>query len=274
MSIEDLSVTFACYNSLSYTKKCIESINTYGPNLKKVVVVDNGSNDETLNYLETIPNISIIKNRKNLGCGVAWNQGILQNQSKWTIIMNNDIIVSLNWAESLIESAERNKLKIISPALVEGPLDYDFGAFAKNASNNMNNTLRMDKAHAVCLAVHESVWMDIGYFQATPSLWGFEDTLFFHAARKASIPMAITGSSWLHHFGSITQTEMKRERKLSDNQGLTGRYNYKLLHESWIERKLRQFHNKQLSKQFRRDELNQYGMTVHGIRKNHQFEWL
>jgi hypothetical protein len=116
--------------------------------------------------------------------------------------------------------------------------------------------------------------METGYFQANPKLWGFEDTLFFHAAFKASIPMGITGSSWLHHFGSITQTEMKRERNISDKDGLTGRYNYKLLKESWIERKFRQFRSKKLSKQFRQNELDQYGMTVHGIRKNHQFEWL
>lgn len=274
MNPNKYSLTFACYNALDYTKICVDSFLKTSTPLSRLVVVDNGSSDDTVNYLRGLPLGGLVLNRKNLGCGVAWNQGVLVQQAEWSVIMNNDVVVSDQWIQSLIETAEKNNIKIISPALVEGPLDYDFESFAKNASINMKDALRMDKAHAVCLAIHESVWMDIGYFQATPTLWGFEDTLFFHAARKASIPMAITGSSWLHHFGSITQTEMKRERKLSDNQGLTGRYNYKLLNESWIERKLRQFRNKQSSKQFRQVELNQYGMTVHGIRKNHQFEWL
>jgi hypothetical protein len=222
----------------------------------------------------TIPNITIIENKKNLGCGVAWNQGILAHQSEWTVIMNNDVVVTQGWCDSLIETAENNNLKIVSPALIEGSLDYDLEEFTKIACKKMRTVLRRDRAHAVCLAVHESVWMKIGYFWPNPSLWGFEDTLFFHAAQKASIPMAITGSSWLHHFGSITQSEMKRERKLSEKDGLSGRYNYKLLGESWFERKLRQFRNRQLSKKYHDQEISAFGMTLHGVRRDNHFDWL
>ena len=77
--------------------------------------------------------------------------------------------------------------------------------------------------HAVCVAIHESVWMDIGYFASVPGLWGFEDTLFFHSARKAGIASGITGASWLHHYGSITLSAMKRERGLTGKQGLSDR---------------------------------------------------
>jgi GT2 family glycosyltransferase len=274
MNPNKYSITFACYNALNYTKLCIDSFYKSSTPLERLVVVDNGSHDGTVDYLKGLPLADLIVNRKNLGCGVAWNEGALSQQAEWTVIMNNDVIVSNHWIESLIDTAEKNQLRIISPALVEGELDYDFDHFLGSQASKLKNVLRLNKAHAVCLAVHESVWMEIGYFQATPPLWGFEDTLFFHAARKASIPMAITGASWLHHFGSITQSEMKRERKLSEKDGLTGRYNYKLLNESWFERKLRQFQSKQLSKSYRKDELNRFGMSVHGIRKNNHFEWL
>lgn len=267
------SITFACYNAVHYTQLCIDSFVKHGTPLDRLIVVDNGSNDETRNYLQTLALGGRIFNKQNLGCGVAWNQGALVQQAEWSIIMNNDVLVSPRWVESLINTAEQNNLKIISPALIEGPQDYDFDTFSTIASSKMKNALRMGNPHAVCLAVHESVWMDIGYFQAMPKLWGYEDTMFFHAARKAGIRMATTGASWLHHFGSITQSEMKRERGLQEKQGLGGRHNYRYLNQSWLARKLQKREKVNNLKNWRKEELAQYGMTMHGVRENGEFRW-
>jgi len=274
MNRNKYSITFSCYNSVNYTKMCIESLLNAKTPLSRLVVVDNGSSDGTIEYLNSISLGGVVRNSKNYGCGVAWNQGALYQQAEWTIIMNNDVVVSDNWVESLISTAEVNQLKIISPSLIEGPMDYDFIKFFNLDAPKMKEVLRTGKAHLVCVAVHESVWMDIGFFRPTPNLWGFEDSLFFHAARKASIPIAITGSSWLHHFGSITQSQMKKERNMSTKQDLTGRFNYRLLNETWIERKLRQHKNKVSDLFYRDSELKKFGMTLHGIRNAGGFEWL
>ncbi len=274
MNKHKYSITFACYNAVAYTRLCIESMIKNQTPLDRLIIVDNGSTDSTRDYLSTIPVGHVILNNKNLGCGVAWNQGALVQQAEWSIIMNNDVLVSNNWVEKLIWAAELNNLKIISPSLIEGSLDYDFDEFAIAASSTMKDSLRIGNPHAVCLAVHESVWMEIGYFQAIPKLWGYEDTMFFHAARKAGIPMATTGASWLHHFGSITQSEMKRERGLMEKQGLGGRHNYRYLNQSWLARKLQKREKIKNLKSWRSQELAQYGMTMHGVRENGDFKWL
>ncbi len=188
--------------------------------------------------------------------------------------MNNDVLVSPRWIENLITTAEQIGAKIISPALIEGPLDYDFESFEKKAQKTMSGVHRVGGKHAVCLAIHESVWLDIGYFTPVPKLLGYEDTLFFHEATKAQIKMAMTGASWLHHYGSITQTAMKQERGLSQKDGLGYRYNYKLLNQSWLTRKLHKVARKKQERQWRDEEVNTYGMSIHGIRKNNNFEWL
>jgi len=274
MESSKYSITFACYNAVKYTKLCIDSFIKHQTPLDRLVVVDNGSTDETREYLKTLPLGGCIFNYQNLGCGVAWNQGALLQQAEWSIIMNNDVLVSKNWVESLIQSAIDNDLKIISPALIEGPQDYDFDEFANEASTKMKSVLRMGNPHAVCLAVHESVWMDIGYFQPTPKLWGFEDTMFFHAAKKAGIRMATSGASWLHHFGSITQSEMKKERGLSEKQGLSDRRAYRNLNQSWLERKLAKRAKVANLSSWKKEELKNFGMTLHGIREDGQFKWL
>jgi GT2 family glycosyltransferase len=260
------SLTFACYNSVEYTKLCIESMVKNRTPLDRLVVVDNGSTDDTINYLQNLHLGGLILNKANLGCGVAWNQGALTQQSEWTIIMNNDVLVSHHWIENLIGTAEKLGVKIISPALIEGKLDYDFDLFERDAIKRMRNTHRIGARHAVCMAVHESVWMEIGYFQPTPKLLGYEDTLFFNEASKANIKTAMTGSSWLHHYGSITQTAMKLERGLKENQNLPYRYNYRLLNQSWLERKLGKMRRKKQERVWRDEEMAQFGISMHGIR--------
>lgn len=188
--------------------------------------------------------------------------------------MNNDVLVSPHWIENLIGTAERLNLKVISPALIEGLLDYDFEAFSHSASQTMKNANRLGSKHAVCLAIHESVWMDVGYFQPIPKLLGYEDTLFFHELMKANIQTAITGSSWLHHFGSITQTAMKLERGLSQKEGLPDRHNYKLLQQSWLQRKLRKLKRKSQERLCCKNEVALHGMSIHGLRKNGEFIWI
>lgn len=274
MNPDRYSLTFACYNSVEYTKLCIQSLIKAGTPLNRLIVVDNGSTDDTREYLSTLPLGGRIYNHANLGCGVAWNQGALVQQAEWTIVMNNDVIVSPRWIENLITTAENIGVRIISPALIEGKLDYDFDLFQEDASRKMNHVHRLGTQHAVCLAVHQSVWMDIGYFQPVPKLLGYEDTLFFNEARKAHIPTAMTGASWLHHYGSITQTAMKLERGLKEKDGLGYRYNYKLLNQSWLERKLIKRNKRKLEKNWRNQEVEKYGMSIHGIREDGQFRWI
>jgi len=273
MNKPDFSITFACYNQVEYTKQCVDSMVKNGMDMSRLVIVDNGSTDGTRDYIKSLSIGGKILNQANLGCGVAWNQGALALQAEWSIIMNNDVIVSAGWIENLIHTAERNGLKIISPSLIEGPLDYDFDKFANNASESMQNSLRIGGRHAVCLAVHKSVWLDIGYFQPIPKLLGYEDTMFFNEADKAGIPTAITGAVWLHHYGSITQSAMKQERGLSEKQGLGYRYNYRLLQQSWLQRKLNKIKSRKQQKNWHDEELAKYGMTMHGVRTDGNFSW-
>ena len=127
--------------------------------------------------------------------------------------------------------------------------------------------------HAVCLCVHRSVGRQVGFFQATPTLWGYEDTLFFHALEKAGIRTAIVGSSWLHHYGSITISAMKQERGLSSKQGLSARDSYRLLGKSTVRRKWDKLLRQRQDRRWREQELARYGMTLHGERRDGRFVW-
>jgi GT2 family glycosyltransferase len=267
------SVTFACYNQVQYTRQCVDSLVRHGFDLGRLVVVDNGSSDETRDYLQTLPLGGRILNRANLGCGVAWTQGALAQQADWTVVMNNDLLVSAHWLDQMVATAQAQGLKVISPALVEGPLDYDFDAFARDAAFRMKEVLRRGVAHAVCMVVHRSVWEEVGYFQQVPKLWGYEDTVFFNELDKARIPTGTTGCSWLHHFGSVTLSALKQERGLSAKEGLSARTSYKLLGQPTWRRKWKKFQRRRQEKAWHDEEMARFGMTLLGQRESGAFRW-
>ena len=97
MKFQNYSVTFATLNCLHYTKRCVESLIRSGTDRSKIVAVDNSSTDGTQDYLRSMNLGQTILNQANLSCGAAWNQGILANQSEWTIVMNNDIVIFNGW---------------------------------------------------------------------------------------------------------------------------------------------------------------------------------
>jgi GT2 family glycosyltransferase len=271
---EDYAITFACYNQVDYTRRCIDSLVATGVAPSRIVAVDNGSSDDTRPYLESLNLGRCVFNKGNLGCGVAWNQGALAFQAEWTVVMNNDVVVTPGWLAALIDCAREHRLKMVCPAMIEGTLDYDHVAFARDATARMKSALRAGDRHAVCMLIHASVWMDIGYFRSVPKLFGFEDTLFFDELRKAGIATGITGASWLHHFGSVTQSAMKKELKIAEHEGLGARNNKALLNQNWIARKLIKLQRNNRLCTWRDEELAAYGMTMHGERREGAFRWL
>jgi GT2 family glycosyltransferase len=270
------TLTFACYNQLEYTKRFIASLDRTEVLWNRIAAVDNGSTDGTRQWLADQGFGAVILNQRNLGCGPAWNQGALAIQSEWTVVMNNDVVCAPGWLSRMLDVADRHKLKMISPAMIEGPFDYDLNAFVSGARDRMNGYLRRGVAHAVCVAIHQDVWDEIGYFLPIPRLMGLEDTIFFQRAWEAGIAAGTTSEAWLHHYGQTTQRSLKIEQKLSQRDSLGDR---RLMHEylrlSWWGRRLARKRRQSLQQQALAEELRLFGLSIHGTRLAHSdgFEW-
>jgi GT2 family glycosyltransferase len=270
----DYTLTFACYNQLDYTQQFIASLRRDEVDFSRVVAVDNGSSDGTRQWLQTQGFGQVILNSRNLGCGVAWNQGALAIQSKWTIVMNNDVVCAKGWLRSLLQAAEDHQLQIASPAMVEGELNYDLEDWAQKASEKMRGYCRHGAPHAVCMAIREDVWSEIGYFLPIPKLLGYEDSIFFQRASENKLRTATVADAWLHHYGMTTQKALKLERKMQERDSLGDRNLMKVyMGQSWWGRKLRKSEIQQGIRGARDQELARFNQTVHAINSQAPKNW-
>ena len=103
-----VSVVILTWNGLEHTKECISSLARLADNdLVDVVVLDNGSTDETVPYLREIQWVKLIEHGRNSGFTAGNNLAIAQcDPDSDIVLLNNDIVVEqADWIERLQETA-------------------------------------------------------------------------------------------------------------------------------------------------------------------------
>ncbi|MGD0883768.1 MAG: glycosyltransferase family 2 protein [Thermodesulfovibrionales bacterium] len=208
----DVSIIIPVFNQVHFTKICIESLQATLPGNCEIIVVNNGSSDGTAEYLLGCSNVNVITNKENLGCAAAWNQGVKASHAPWVVMLNNDLILSANWLEGILDFARERELDIVSPAFREGQYNYDIAEYSRQFVKRMQSVARIGVAQGICFMVSRRVFHRIGMFDENFKFGQFEDADFFRRARLAGFVLGTTGRSFIHHFGSVTQDSIRGER--------------------------------------------------------------
>jgi len=105
-----VDIIICSYNDKKLTVKCIDSLQTLSyPNFQ-IILVDDCSTDDSVNFFRgKYPTITIVKNKKNLGPAKTRNVGIEVSKAKYVVTMDNDAILSQNWLTKMITIMESDK---------------------------------------------------------------------------------------------------------------------------------------------------------------------
>jgi N-acetylglucosaminyl-diphospho-decaprenol L-rhamnosyltransferase len=257
------TVVIPVFNQLHYTQQCIASLRAVGVPSEAILVIDNASTDDTAAWLAETSETRSLRNPVNLACG-AWAQGCFLTSSDWVVLLNNDVIAGPNAIDAMLDAAERHGLGVVSSSLLEGPLDYDFAAFAPGYMQTLANEVRRGWFHGVCFAIRRSVFYEVGFTDTDRLMWGHEDKEYLVRCLRAKVPVGTVGSAVFHHFGSITQQAMKREqgiKKLGDH-----RFAYRRMGLGWWQRRVFKRDQRRQAHDWARDEAGRHGVTLHMLR--------
>jgi GT2 family glycosyltransferase len=188
--------------------QCLEALLRLPDKGDEIIVVDNASTDGTPDYLKGLP-VMVIGNATNLGCAKAWNQGIRAGRGDVIGILSNDIVVTPGWLPALLRFMEQSGHGIVSPAMREGPLDYELDRYAAEFTAACREATRPGLL-GPCMLVRREVFDKAGLFDEGFSYGGCEDVDFLWRAQKAGITAGVTGAAFIHHFGMVTQNAIKR----------------------------------------------------------------
>jgi len=256
----DATIVIPVHNQLRFTRQCLDSLSAGGYPDTMIVVVNNASTDGTAAFLATRPALRVITNLKNRACAAAWNQGIQTSQTKWMVFLNNDTVLPPGWLEGLIDFAGENGLAVASPALGEGELNYDLNVFAKKFTARMKSVARCGIASGACFMVARDVFATTGGFDENFTKGGKEDDDFFWRVRVAGFKLAVGGSAYIHHFGSMTRKAVGANR--GSNRAETIGYFQRKWKLTWAQRRWLRLRRKTIEVWWAWNERLRYGCTL------------
>ena len=119
-TVARISIVIVTFNNLVFNRLCLESVLAYSEGCNyEVIVVDNGSEDGTREYLRELarsfPNLRILFNQSNLGFAAATNQGLTCAAGELLILLNNDTIVPHGWHRRLVKHLKDPAVGLVGP---------------------------------------------------------------------------------------------------------------------------------------------------------------
>lgn len=216
------SIVMLTWNQLAYTRLCIESVYNHTSEPFELILVDNGSTDGTVAYLEKLAaehaNIKLVLNATNRGYAEGNNQGLALAGGDTIVLLNNDTVVSRGWLSGLHKALQLEGVGVAGPRsnAVVGPqlvtsVSYDrvtlegLEVFAQSwAVEHRDQYPEVNRIIGFCMAIRRDVLEQIGGLDTSFGIGNFEDDDYCLRVHLAGYKLVIAQEVFVHHFGSVT----------------------------------------------------------------------
>lgn len=258
---ERIDIILCVHNALEDVQRCLDSVRAALLPSHRILVVDDGSEETTADYLKqfaerSAERIVLIRNAEALGYTRAANQGLKHAQAPFVILLNSDTLVPSGWALKLLQVAtllpETGMVGPMSNAASWQSLprihDPKTGRLAVNelppgkdleAMNRLCETYsdyprfpRVPLVNGFCFGIWRRVLEKIGYLdeEAFPRGYGEEDDLAMRAL-NAGFTHAVATHCYVYHAKSKSFGNKDRDAlAAAGGKVLRQRYGEKRVH--------------------------------------------
>jgi GT2 family glycosyltransferase len=176
------SIVVPVFNKVELTMQCLAALAavTGAPDFE-VIVVDNGSTDDTPAFLEKLGgDVQVIRNAANEGFARACNQGAARARGRYLVFLNNDTIPLEGWLAPLVAEVERDPtvMAVGSKLLyADGTIQHAGVAFSRvlrtpyhiyqrapSDAPEVNRRRELQAVTAACVLVRREEFGEIGGF--------------------------------------------------------------------------------------------------------------
>ncbi len=215
------SIVILTLNQLEYTRMCFESIYAFTAEPFELIVVDNGSTDDTRMFLRELAgrrdNVKVVLNSENTGFAGGCSQGMAVARGEYILLLNNDVIVTEGWLSRMRRPLEADPtIGIVGPRSncvsgVQILLDVPYSdvtrmhAFARErAETYAGQGMFLPIVIGFAMLMRADLIEAIGGLDTRFGSGNFEDDDFCLRAQLAGQRIWMADDVFIHHFGSRT----------------------------------------------------------------------
>ncbi|CAM3045559.1 glycosyltransferase family 2 protein [Paenibacillus sediminis] len=210
------SIIIPTHNGLHLLNECVESIRKYTQVPYEIVIVDNGSNDGTLDYCLQ-ENMIFVSLATNTGFASACNKGIAAASGDDLLLLHNDVIVSDGWLKNLTKALHSDEqVGIVGPIANVASRQqqvkrrrYSYMSQFHRLSGQYNRSNRSkwkytNSVDGFCFLFKREVMDKVGSFDERFSPGYYEDDDYCLRARVHGYKILVCGDVLVHHEGGAT----------------------------------------------------------------------
>lgn len=214
-----VTILIPVFNQYAYTKDLVYSILKETKKINyEIIIADDNSNDETKNIENNIKNIKVLRNSTNKGFLRNAKTAVDMANGEYIMLLNNDMIVTPNWLNSLLEVVEKNPDIGIAGSTVLYPdatVQEQGSVIHEDCSSGWINHLQkftpsanlkdVDYCSGCSILFKKEVWNKAGGFDERFAPAYYEDVDFcFSVKYKLGLRVVNVSNSTVFHFLSKT----------------------------------------------------------------------
>ncbi len=232
----DVSIVVPVHNKFSVTYYCLTALLfAYNRASFEVILVDDGSSDETVDVLELVDGIVYLRNETSQGFIRSCNRGASAARGQYVVMLNNDTEPTTRWLDELIFTFGQfanvglagakllypdGKLQEAGGIVWNSGNPWNYGRGGNPHEPRFNYTRQVDYLSGAAIMLPKTLWDEVGGFSENYCPAYFEDTDLAFKVRAAGYKTVYAPLSVVYHFegvssGTSVTTGTKRYQEIN-----------------------------------------------------------
>lgn len=215
-----VSIVIPVHNKVLVTFNCLASLLlAYNRATFEVIVVDDGSIDDTLRLPALIKGVSFLRHDKAQGFVKSCNDGATNARGKYICMLNNDTEVTTGWIDELVHvfdhfsgvgmagaklTYSNGKLQEAGGIVWNNGDPWNYGRGGNASDPRFNYTRQVDYLSGACILLPMDLWKELGGFDERFAPAYFEDADLAFRVRERGLKTIYTPFSEIIHFEGIS----------------------------------------------------------------------
>ncbi|MFT3762145.1 MAG: glycosyltransferase [Pseudoxanthomonas sp.] len=214
------SIVVPVYNQVEHTLACLRAIAAHPPRAAfEVVVVDDGGNDPTAEWMPQIAGLRYHRRARNGGFIAACNDGAALARGECLVFLNNDTVPQPGWLDALLDTFDRipdaglvgaqllypdGRLQEAGGVVFADGSAWNYGRFESPYDPRFGYLRDADYCSGAAIAIPRVLFESLGGFDARYAPAYYEDADLAFAVRAAGRRVLYQPASRVLHLEGVT----------------------------------------------------------------------